>query len=547
MARTKGTYSLSANIETLASAPLDARERVTTKADLTAVGSFPYFYEGMQVYVVSEKKRYTLKGNDPTVLASWEAEGTNLNVKVYKPSGSILFENLPVLSEDVLGNVYDVIDAFTTTSDFIEGAGVDYPAHTNVSVNVTGTAQNPVYKFDTALGNIDLSGYQEKMQYTVLPLPTDDLEGVIVQFIGATTLNYTNGYFYKCVEDPQNAGTYIWVEHSTQSDEDTKTQVEILPVATSALEDKIYQYIGETTQDYINGHFYKCVEDPETVGSYIWQAITVQEGGSGGGSLEQAITAAIDVGGISSGTSYQEGTSYDTLWDNLLNPTLYPTLTAPSATISGSGTKLLEVGATQESTITVTFNRGSINPAYGTSGYRSGEATGYSLNGGTGQAGNTFTETVTGSNNTFTATVAYGAGEQPKDSKGNNYQSPLAAGSVITGTVSYEFVNALWANTSNIATVAKQSLTSRSAKVKSFSFPATTVANPEIFDVPASWTVTTVEVLNTLSNQWETATEQFTVTDTTHNDAGGTSTAYKRYTCNLGMDLGARQVRVKWS
>lgn len=547
MARTKGTYSLSANIETLASAPLDARERVATKADLTAVGSFPYFYEGMQVYVVSEKKRYTLKGNDPTVLESWEAEGTNLNVKVYKPSGSILFENLPVLSEDVLGNVYDVIDAFTTTSDFIEGAGVDYPAHTNVSVNVTGTAQNPVYKFDTALGNIDLSGYQEKMQYVTLPLPTDDLEGVIVQFIGATTLDHTNGYFYKCVEDPQNAGTYIWVEHSTQSDEDTKTQVEILPVATSALEDKIYQYIGETTQDYINGHFYKCVEDPETVGSYIWQAITVQEGGSGGGSLEQAITAAIDVGGISSGTSYQEGTSYDTLWDNLLNPTLYPTLTAPSATISGSGTKLLEVGATQESTITVTFSRGSISPAYGTSGYRSGEATGYSLNGGTGQAGNTFTETVTGSNNAFTATVAYGAGEQPKDSKGNDYQSPLAAGSVTTGTVSYEFVNALWANTSNIATVAKQSLTSRSAKVKSFSFPATTVANPEIFDVPASWTVTTVEVLNTLSNQWETATEQFTVTDTTHNDAGGTSTAYKRYTCNLGMDLGARQVRVKWS
>lgn len=547
MARTKGTYSLSANIETLASAPLDARERVGTKADLTAVGSFPYFYEGMQVYVVSEQKRYTLKGNDPTVLASWEAEGTSLNVKVYKPSGSILFENLPVLSEDVLGNVYDVIDAFTTTSDFIEGAGVDYPAHTNVSVNVTGTAQNPVYKFDTALGNIDLSGYQEKMQYVTLPLPTDDLEGVIVQFIGATTLDHTNGYFYKCVEDPQNAGTYIWVEHSTQSDEDTKTQVEILPVATSALEDKIYQYIGETTQDYINGYFYKCVEDPETVGSYIWQAITVQEGGSGGGSLEQAIIAAVDVGGISSGTSYQEGTSYDTLWDNLLNPTLYPTLTDPSATISGSGTKLLEVGATQESTITVTFNRGSISPAYGTSGYRSGEATGYSLNGGTGQAGNTFTETVTGSNNTFTATVAYGAGEQPKDSKGNDYQSPLSAGSVTTGTVSYEFVNALWANTSNIATVAKQSLTSRSAKVKSFSFPATTVANPEIFDVPASWTVTTVEVLNTLSNQWETATEQFTITDTTHNDAGGTSTAYKRYTCNLGMDLGARQVRVKWS
>ena len=291
MARTKGTYSLSANIETLASAPLDARERVTTKADLTAVGSFPYFYEGMQVYVVSEKKRYTLKGNDPTVLASWEAEGTNLNVKVYKPSGSILFENLPVLSEDVLGNVYDVIDAFTTTSDFIEGVGVDYPAHTNVSVNVTGTAQNPVYKFDTALGNIDLSGYQEKMQYVTLPLPTDDLEGVIVQFIGTTTLNYTNGYFYKCIEDAENPGTYIW------------------------------------------------------------QPVSVQEGGSGGDSeITENITANIEVGGIASGTLIPEGTTLTEFAKKMLVKE-----TAPTTTFTASGSGVKEIGTSVTPTLTLTI------------------------------------------------------------------------------------------------------------------------------------------------------------------------------------------------
>jgi hypothetical protein len=74
MARTKGTYSLPANIETNAAAPLDARSVVVQKSDLTASGSFPYPYIGMQVYVRSEEKRYTLIADDPTVLANWHED-----------------------------------------------------------------------------------------------------------------------------------------------------------------------------------------------------------------------------------------------------------------------------------------------------------------------------------------------------------------------------------------------------------------------------------------------------------------------------------------
>lgn len=80
MARTKGTFNISANIETNASAPLDARERVATLADLTAQASFPYFYQGMQVYVVSEQKRYTLIGDNPTVLSNWQENGSNFGI-----------------------------------------------------------------------------------------------------------------------------------------------------------------------------------------------------------------------------------------------------------------------------------------------------------------------------------------------------------------------------------------------------------------------------------------------------------------------------------
>lgn len=273
-------------------------------------------------------------------------------------------------------------------------------------------------------------------------------------------------------------------------------------------------------------------------------------GGGGGGDavLSDDLTTAISVGGIDSGVTYEAGTPLETLLRDLLEPTLFPTLTNPSASLTATGAKLLEKGATLATTFTIAFNRGTINPQYtAESSYRSGEATGYSLNGGTAQAGNTFSVTVTEAQKTYQGNVAYAQGVQPKDSKGKDYQSPLPAGSVNTNTINYEFVDALWANTSNIATVAKLALVSKSAKQKDFAFPAQTVANPEIFDVPASWSVTAVQVKNDLSGAYEDAISQFTVTDVTHDDASGTSVAYKRYTFNLGYDTGARSVRLKWN
>ena len=72
MARNKGSANLAASLEVLAGAPLDAREVVQAKADLTAEGSFPYKYVGMEVYVVAEDKKYRFIGVDPTDLADWE-------------------------------------------------------------------------------------------------------------------------------------------------------------------------------------------------------------------------------------------------------------------------------------------------------------------------------------------------------------------------------------------------------------------------------------------------------------------------------------------
>ena len=265
------------------------------------------------------------------------------------------------------------------------------------------------------------------------------------------------------------------------------------------------------------------------------------------GELTTGFTTAIKVGGIETGTEYAQGTSFEKILSDMLTPVLYPTFTAPSVSLSGSGNKLLEAGATQSVTLTATFNRGSISPAYGTSGYRAGAVTGFKLNNGAEQAGNTWNVTVSESNKSFKATAIYGVGEQPKDSKGNDYDSPLAAGSVTSSNVVYDFVDALWSNVTNIETVAKMSLVAKSTKQKDFVFPDATEALPEIFDVPASWNVTAIQVKNDLSGAYEDASDQFDITDVTHNNAGGTSVNYKRYTCNLGIDIGSRTIRLKWS
>lgn len=74
---------------------------------------------------------------------------------VYKPAGSTTFAALPAPAANVLGNVYNVTDAFTTTDQFVEGVGKSYPAGTNVAVVLVGED----YKYDVLSGMVDLSNY----------------------------------------------------------------------------------------------------------------------------------------------------------------------------------------------------------------------------------------------------------------------------------------------------------------------------------------------------------------------------------------------------
>ena len=75
---------------------------------------------------------------------------------VYKPAGSVAFEDLPTPAANLLGNVYNVTNAFTADAEFITGEqGTKYPAGTNVVVVEVDDA----YYYDALTGIVDLSSY----------------------------------------------------------------------------------------------------------------------------------------------------------------------------------------------------------------------------------------------------------------------------------------------------------------------------------------------------------------------------------------------------
>lgn len=92
------------------------------------------------------------------------------------------------------------------------------------------------------------------IQVETIPSAGASHVGKIYQYIGATNLSYTNGYFYKCVSDGAASPSYSWEEAQVQKIEDitphwTGTQAEY-NAAASGIEDGT---IVNITDDYQEG------------------------------------------------------------------------------------------------------------------------------------------------------------------------------------------------------------------------------------------------------------------------------------------------------
>lgn len=499
MARQKGANSFSGNLEPLAGAALDARTVAPTKADLTVAANYPYSYVGMVVAVQDEGKLYILTAKPTTVADNWKEIGSS-------------------------GGADNIVEGYFNTTD-----NLFYEENTYTTA-ITGEAEkiyvaldtNKTYRFNGAIFiRLDEETF-ENIQYDTLPVASADTLGKIVQYTGADTATLEHGHFYECTTD---GATYEWTEIDVNDDENQIVQIDTLPSPVVGIVGRIYQYTGTTTSDYTNGYFYQCIEDPDNTGTYIWVAKNVQDGSTGGGSLGKAITAAIDVGGIDAGDSFTVGTSYDDMWDALLNPTLYPTFTAPSASLSYSADTYYAVGSTiSAKTATLTYNAGAITLNGVKQNDRGGAATNYAI--ATTGADTEYSDTNASSGSfsvpaltratkgtiKITGTVSYAQGAQPLDSKGNNYDNPLAAGTV-TSTKTINFVQPYYYGKSATNTISDfTGLTSSVTAKGNKSFKFTTnneymvfaydssygnlssILDPNSFETISGWTKSTLTV-----------------------------------------------------
>ena len=261
--------------------------------------------------------------------------------------------------------------------------------------------------------------------------------------------------------------------------------------------------------------------------------------------------SAIAVGGIASNSTFSNQTVTQ-MFDALLYPELFPTLSAPTHTFTSSVTGFREIGEVIGTiNFSAGFGRGSISPAYGTSGFRSGLPNTYNYTGVglTSQVSTNLSDsrsissyTVTSGAQSWTSSVSYDIGPQPLSSKGNSYSTPLAAGTTGSTTQTITGVYPVWASTATIGTMTKQSLQAMGASID-IPMVAESGGNKQAVEFPTGWgTITILQQYNTLSGQFDTidlaAFTSSSVTETVQ----GQSVSYTRCEHN-GSTIGARTLR----
>lgn len=263
--------------------------------------------------------------------------------------------------------------------------------------------------------------------------------------------------------------------------------------------------------------------------------------------LDSTVATVEKLGGISAGTTVAQlkGKTISEVLDTLIFPTIQPTITAPSASLSlkAGVSNIKEVGDTGYTTkdFTSAFNQGAIKIGTSTQGPRAGAKSSDVIY--AGSEANGIPNAVTAGTTNFYYKVYHAEGPTPLDSKGNPAASytALPAGSVTSSAVATYGVYPFYANIKNAAP-------SKLPLTKNLTFTVTLAAegpNKHVFKLPH--VVTKIEMLNTLSNQYEVyALENFT-TGTEEIAVQGTKVNYNTYTRNDAGFNGETTYRITYS
>lgn len=179
-----------------------------------------------------------------------------------------------------------------------------------------------------------------------------------------------------------------------------------------------------------------------SVMTYDGHEISLKPSTSGGstGMYYGKSPAAICVGGIA--VNYKlTGKTISCIIQDMLVPTLYPTLTNPSSSFSiNPAIGMYEIGGVVNPQGNISFNQGCINPKYSSASDKRSNGSlvhiyqdfnGVIINCNCISSNGTYqfpTYSVVSGVRTAYGSVSYSGGEQPKDSSGNTYCAPLVAG-----------------------------------------------------------------------------------------------------------------------
>ena len=344
---------------------------------------------------------------------------------------------------------------------------------------------------------------------------------------GVLSANDTNVSFTEISNKPTNLSGY------GITDAYTKTQVDSLIPNISTKQDVL-----------VSGTNIKTINGQSVLGS---GDITIEAGGSGSSTFTG--TAAIDIGGVKVGDSWNNAPISDVV-NAIINPELFPTFVNPTFSFTSTVNGFREVGSVTDITFNVNFSRGSITPQYSAeNNYRSGLPTTYNYSGPVGseaKANNTLTDTktITGysiaiGNNTFSCSVDYSIGTQPKSSKGNDYNTPLPAGTLAAKSVTITGVYPVY---NGIGTLSKIPLQAHGTAIV-VDAPADMNVGGNRFTIhyPNVWSAKTpvVQQENELSKAWDNQNMlEYKIADI---NISGVPYKQVKY---VGSGIGARKLRL---
>lgn len=217
-------------------------------------------------------------------------------LSLYFPNQSTYSYKIGTISADIRTEIANIVNSYyigggnftkPITFDFngvrlkpiYRGQGTASGGKTTVSfkLELTASSTSDPNKYD--LATVEIAFCFEGSQGSFTPYYSSSLYywGVTACYINY--LSKSNTYAYTPSSD-YNPATKKYVDDKVL---DAIPQKSTMPTASATYLDKVYQYIGEDTEEFTKGFFYQCISETAEDGTvtYIWSELNFNAGGEG--------------------------------------------------------------------------------------------------------------------------------------------------------------------------------------------------------------------------------------------------------------------------